>query len=61
VVSIPYSRFALYLVLGACAGLLAAVLPASRAARASVVAAMADALSGWRFVKNRVPPERLSA
>jgi putative ABC transport system permease protein len=43
VVSIPYSRIALYLVLGACAGLLAAVLPARRAARASVVAGMAEA------------------
>jgi putative ABC transport system permease protein len=43
VVSIPYRRIAVYLVLGACAGLLAAVLPARRAARASVVAGMAEA------------------
>jgi putative ABC transport system permease protein len=43
VVSIPYSRIGLYLVLGACAGLLAAVQPARRAARTSVVTAMAEA------------------
>ena len=42
-VSIPYGRIALYLVLGACAGLLAAVPPARRAARASAVAGMAEA------------------
>jgi putative ABC transport system permease protein len=43
VISIPYGRIVVYLMLGAGAGLLAAVLPARRAARTSVVAAMADA------------------
>jgi len=42
VISIPYQRIALYVALGAVAGLVAAVLPARRAARVSVVAAMAD-------------------
>jgi putative ABC transport system permease protein len=41
VISIPYQRIALYVALGAVAGLPAAVLPARRAARVSVVAAMA--------------------
>ena len=41
--SIPYGQIALYAVIGACAALAAAVLPARRAARTSVVAAMAEA------------------
>jgi putative ABC transport system permease protein len=41
--SIPYPQLALYAVIGACAALAAAVLPARRAARTSVVAAMAEA------------------
>jgi putative ABC transport system permease protein len=40
VLSIPFARIARYLTLGAAAGLAAAVLPARRAAKASVVAAM---------------------
>lgn len=43
VVSVPYQQIALYVLAGTGAGLLAAVLPARRAARAPVVAAMADA------------------
>jgi putative ABC transport system permease protein len=43
VLSIPYGQIAIYVVIGACAGLLAAVLPARRAAKISVVAAMAEA------------------
>jgi putative ABC transport system permease protein len=43
VVSIPYRQIALYVLIGAGAGVLAAVLPARRAARAAVVTAMADA------------------
>jgi putative ABC transport system permease protein len=43
VVSIPYRQIALYVLAGAGAGVLAAVLPARRAARAPVVTAMADA------------------
>ena len=43
VVSIPYGQIALFVLLGAAAGVLAAVLPARRAARTSVVAAMAEA------------------
>jgi putative ABC transport system permease protein len=43
VFSVPYTRIAIYVALGAAAGLAAAVLPARRAARSSVVAAMADA------------------
>jgi putative ABC transport system permease protein len=42
-VSIPYAQLALYAVIGACAALAAAILPARRAARTSVVAAMAEA------------------
>jgi putative ABC transport system permease protein len=42
VFSVPYARIALYVALGALAGLAAAVLPARRAARSSVVAAMAE-------------------
>ena len=42
-VSIPYRQIALYVLAGTGAGVLAAVLPARRAARTSVVAAMADA------------------
>ena len=42
VFSVPYVRIAIYVVLGATAGLAAAVLPARRAARSSVVAAMAE-------------------
>jgi putative ABC transport system permease protein len=41
--SVPYTRIEIYVVLGAVAGLAAAVLPARRAARSSVVAAMAEA------------------
>jgi putative ABC transport system permease protein len=41
--SIPYLQLALYAVIGACAALAAAILPARRAARTSVVAAMAEA------------------
>jgi putative ABC transport system permease protein len=41
--SIPYSQIALYAVIGACAALAAAALPARRAARTSVIAAMAEA------------------
>jgi putative ABC transport system permease protein len=40
--SMPYSQIALYAVIGACAALAAGVLPARRAARTSVVAAMAE-------------------
>ncbi|MBV9384195.1 MAG: FtsX-like permease family protein, partial [Streptosporangiaceae bacterium] len=43
VVSIPYAQIALYVVIGVCAALAAAVFPARRAARTSVVAAMAEA------------------
>jgi putative ABC transport system permease protein len=43
VFSVPYARIALYVVLGAVAGVAAAVLPARRAARSSMVAAMAEA------------------
>ena len=43
VLSVPFARIVLYITLGAAAGLAAAVLPARRAARASVVAAMAQA------------------
>jgi putative ABC transport system permease protein len=42
VVSVPYSQIAIYIVVGACAGLAAAAAPARRAARTSVVAAMAE-------------------
>jgi putative ABC transport system permease protein len=41
--SVPYTRIALYVAIGAAAGVLAAVLPARRAARTSVVSAMAEA------------------
>lgn len=41
VFSVPYALLATYLVLGALAGLLAAVLPARRATRTSVIAAIA--------------------
>ena len=40
--SIPYQQIALYAAIGVCAALAAAVLPARRAARTSVVAAMAE-------------------
>ncbi len=40
--SVPYASIALYAVIGGCAALAAAVLPARRAARTSVVAAMAE-------------------
>lgn len=43
VVSIPYRQIALYVLAGVAAGVLAAVLPARRAARVPVVTAMADA------------------
>jgi putative ABC transport system permease protein len=42
VLSVPYSGIALYALAGACAALAAAVLPARRAARTSVVTAMAE-------------------
>jgi putative ABC transport system permease protein len=42
VLSVPYAQLALYALISACAGLLAAVRPARRAARTSVVTAMAD-------------------
>ncbi len=42
-VSVPYARIALYVAIGTAAGVLAAVLPARRAARTSVVSAMAEA------------------
>jgi len=41
--SVPFTRIALYVAIGAAAGVLAAVLPARRAARTSVVSAMAEA------------------
>ena len=41
-IAIPLGKLLLYTALAAAAGVLAAVLPARRAARASVVAAMAD-------------------
>jgi putative ABC transport system permease protein len=41
--SIPYASIALYALIGVCAALAAAALPARRAARTSVVAAMAEA------------------
>jgi putative ABC transport system permease protein len=40
--SVPYAQLALYALVSACAGLLAAIMPARRAARTSVVAVMAD-------------------
>jgi putative ABC transport system permease protein len=40
--SVPYAQLALYALISACAGLLAAIMPARRAARTSVVAVMAD-------------------
>lgn len=40
--SVPFQRIALYVAIDAVAGVAAAVLPARRAARASVVSAMAD-------------------
>jgi putative ABC transport system permease protein len=42
VISIPFAEIAVFVVVGAVAALLAAVLPARRAARVSAVAAMAD-------------------
>src|SRR6202453_1895663 len=42
VLSVPYTQLALYALLSACAGLLAAIMPARRAARTSVVSAMTD-------------------
>jgi ABC-type antimicrobial peptide transport system permease subunit len=42
VLSVPYTQLALYALISACAGLIAAIRPASRAARTSVVTAMAD-------------------
>jgi putative ABC transport system permease protein len=42
VLSVPYAQLALYALISACAGLLAAIMPARRAARTSVVTAMAD-------------------
>jgi putative ABC transport system permease protein len=42
VISIPFAEIGVFVVVGAIAALLAAVLPARRAARASVVGAMAD-------------------
>jgi putative ABC transport system permease protein len=41
--SIPYSHIALYAAIAVCAALAAAALPARRAARTSVVSAMAQA------------------
>ncbi len=43
VLSVPYASIALYALIGVCAALAAAVLPARRAARTSVVSAMAEA------------------
>ena len=43
VLSMPYGQIALYALIGVGATLAAAVLPARRAARTSVVAAMAEA------------------
>jgi putative ABC transport system permease protein len=43
VTSIPYAQIALFVAIGAGAALLAAVLPARRAARVSVISAMAEA------------------
>ncbi len=40
--SVPYTQLALYALTSACAGLLAAIMPARRAARTSVVTAMTD-------------------
>src|ERR1700677_1854875 len=42
VLSVPYAQLALYALISACAGLLAAAMPARRAARTSVVTAMAE-------------------
>lgn len=42
VISIPFTEIGLFVVIGAAAALLAAVLPARRAARVSIVGAMAD-------------------
>ncbi len=42
VISVPFAQIAVFIVAGAIAALLAAVLPARRAAKVSVVAAMAD-------------------
>lgn len=43
VISIPYAQIALFVAIGAAAALLAAVLPARRAARVSVISAMSEA------------------
>jgi putative ABC transport system permease protein len=43
VISIPYAQIAVFVAIGAAAALLAAVLPARRAARVSVISAMAEA------------------
>jgi putative ABC transport system permease protein len=40
--SVPYTRLALYALISTCAGLLAAIAPARRAARTSAITAMAD-------------------
>ena len=42
VLSVPYAQLALYALISACAGLVAAIMPTRRAARTSVVAVMAD-------------------
>jgi putative ABC transport system permease protein len=42
VLSVLYTQLALYALISACAGLLAAIMPARRAARTSVVTAMTD-------------------
>jgi len=42
VLSVPYGRLSLYALAGSCAAVAAAVLPARRAARTSVVSAMAE-------------------
>jgi putative ABC transport system permease protein len=42
VLSVPYPQLALYALISACAGLLAAIMPARRAARTSVLTAMTD-------------------
>jgi putative ABC transport system permease protein len=42
VLSVPYTQLALCALISACAGLLAAIMPARRAARTTVVTAMSD-------------------
>jgi putative ABC transport system permease protein len=42
VLSIPYGRITIYVIVAACAAALAAVIPARRAARAPIASALMD-------------------